>query len=161
MKLKDMGIAFLFVLVCLMAGAIGSVFTFQSIPTWYATLNKPSFSPPNWVFGPVWTMLYILMGVAAYLVYRERAGKNKAKEANAALVFFGVQLALNILWSLLFFGLHSPLYGLICIILLWLAIAVTIVKFYKISKTGGLLLVPYLLWVSFASVLNFYVWTMN
>jgi len=156
MKLKDMGIAFLFVLVCLMAGAIGSVFTFQSIPTWYATLNKPSFSPPNWVFGPVWTALYIMMGVAAYLVYRE-----KNKGAKTALVFFGVQLALNVLWSFLFFGLQSPLYGVVCIILLWLAIAATIAKFYKISKTAGLILVPYLLWVSFASVLNFYVWMLN
>lgn len=155
-KPKEIAMLTGFVVLCLLAGAIGSVFTVQSIPAWYATLNKPSFSPPNWVFGPVWTTLYIMMGLAAYLVYTK-----KNKETKTALVVFGVQLALNVMWSVLFFGLQSPLYGLICIIALWLAIAATIVKFYKISKTAGLLLVPYLLWVSFASVLNFYVWMLN
>lgn len=158
--------AAVFVLVCLMAGAVGSVFTFPSIEGWYAGLQKPAFTPPDWVFGPVWTTLYVLMGAAAYLVYSEGAGKREAKgakkkEVRRALETFGIQLGLNVLWSLLFFGLHSPLYGLACIAALWIAIAATIIRFYAISKTAGLLLVPYILWVSFASLLNFYVWMLN
>ena len=158
MELKEIAKAVLFVLICLLAGGIGTVFTIQSIPTWYATLIKPAFNPPNWIFGPVWTTLYILMGIAAYLVYKEGAGKKEAKEAIAV---FGIQLVLNVLWSLVFFGLHSPFAGLVCIIALWLAIALTIKKFHKISKTAGLLLVPYILWVSFASILNLSIWMLN
>ena len=158
MKGKDMAVLAGFILLCLAAGAIGSIFTFQSIPTWYAGLNKPDFSPPNWVFGPVWTTLYIMMGIAAYLVYGQGM---KKKEAGFALTLFGVQLVLNTLWSILFFGLQNPLYGLVCIIALWLSIAATIWKFYGISKNAGLLLVPYILWVSFASVLNLSIWMLN
>ena len=158
MEAKEIGTAALFMLLCLTAGAIGSAFTFPAIPGWYASLSKPSFNPPDWVFGPVWTALYVLMGIAAYLVYRAGAGK---KGVRAALAAFGVQLCLNVLWSLLFFGLRSPLYGLICIAALWLAIAATIIKFYGISKAAGLLLVPYMLWVSFAGLLNYYVWILN
>ena len=144
-----------FILLCLLAGAIGAIFTTPAIPTWYASLNKPDFNPPNWVFGPVWTTLYILMGVAAYLVYRE--GKN----AERALNVFAGQLALNTMWSFLFFGLQSPFLGLVCIITLWLAIAATIREFYAHSRTAAMLMVPYILWVSFATVLNFFVWVLN
>jgi len=161
---KEIAKAAGFVLLCLAAGAIGSVFTFPSLAPWYATLNKPAFTPPDWVFGPVWTTLYVLMGIAAYLVYREGAGKKEAAGAgkvSAALALFGVQLALNVLWSFLFFGLRSPLYGLAGIIALWFAILFTVMKFYGISKTAALLLAPYLVWVSFAGVLNFYVLAMN
>lgn len=146
------------ILVCELAGVIGSFFTIPSIGSWYSKLIKPSFSPPNWLFGPVWTILYLLMGVSAYLVWEKGIKKKNVKNS---LAVFGVQLALNILWSIFFFGLHSPLYGLITIALLWVAIAVTLLKFYKISKTAGLLLVPYILWVSFAMVLNFYLWMLN
>jgi len=155
---KDIAVLVGFILICLAAGAIGSIFTFQSIPTWYAGLNKPDFSPPNWVFGPVWTTLYIMMGIAAYLVYAKDV---KKKEVRTALMVFSVQLVLNTLWSILFFGLQSPLYGLICIIALWLAIAATIWKFYGIDKNAGRLLAPYILWVSFASVLNYFIWMLN
>jgi len=159
MQLKGIAAAVLFVIACLLAGGIGSIFTSPEIPTWYAALNKPDFSPPNWVFAPVWTTLYILMGVAAHLVY-EKGAKNKA-EVDAALALFTTQLALNMAWSFLFFGLHSPLYGLIGIVTLWLVIALTMVRFYGISRPAGLLLVPYILWVSFASVLNLFVWMLN
>jgi tryptophan-rich sensory protein len=158
MKLGKPVIAVLFVLVCLIAGAIGSFFTFPSIQGWYSTLNKPSFNPPNWVFGPVWTLLYILMGIAAYLVYEK--GFNQ-KKVRIALASFDVQLLLNVLWSFLFFGLHSPVYGLLCIIALWFSIALTMAKFYEISRTAGLLFVPYILWVSFASILNLSIWMLN
>lgn len=155
--------AALFVLLCLGAGAIGGIATAPAIPGWYASLSKPDFTPPNWVFGPAWTALYIMMGISAYLVYEERCRAKGAGllAANNALALFGAQLALNILWSLLFFGMHSPLYGLACIMALWLAIAATIWKFYPISRNAALLLVPYILWVSFASALNYYVWMLN
>jgi tryptophan-rich sensory protein len=146
------------ILIVELIGNIGTIFTLPAITTWYTTLSKPAFNPPNWVFGPVWTILYALMGIAAYLVWERRT---RNKQADAALEVFGAQLALNILWSLSFFGLHSPLYGLVVIVLLLAAIALTMIRFYKISKTAAYLLVPYLLWVAFASVLNFYVWKMN
>ncbi len=158
MKPREIGTAVLSILLCLAAGAIGGLVTYPAIPGWYASLNKPSFSPPNWVFGPVWTALYVLMGIAAYAVYRTGMKKQAVRDA---LAVFGVQLGINVLWSLLFFGLHSPIYGLMCIVALWLAIAITIIRFYAISKTAGLLLVPYILWVSFASLLNFCVWMLN
>jgi len=147
-----------FVLVSLFAGLLGSLFTFPSIPTWYATLQKPPFNPPNWVFGPVWTTLYLLMGIAAYLVYREGFDK---KEVKAAIYAFACQLCLNAAWSIAFFGLHSIAGGMATIVLLWLAIALNLVLFYRISRAAGLLLVPYLAWVSFASVLNFSVLLLN
>jgi tryptophan-rich sensory protein len=143
---------------CLAAGAIGSIFTMDSIPGWYATLNKPSFNPPNWVFGPVWTTLYILMGISLFLVWREGSGNSLVKPA---ITIFIVQLVLNALWSVVFFGMHSTSGGLAIIILLWIAIAITIVKFLKISSLAGILLVPYLLWVTFASILNFFIYRLN
>ncbi len=146
------------ILVCEFAGIIGSVFTIPSIPTWYASIQKPSFNPPSWVFAPVWTLLFLLMGISLYLVWIEGWKKRNVRKA---ILIFGVQLALNVLWSLLFFGLKSPFYALLEIVILWLAILLTIIEFYKISKKAALLLVPYLLWVSFASILNFYVWMLN
>ncbi len=157
MDAKNAAIAVAFVALCLLAGAIGSIFTFPSIAGWYAGLNKPFFSPPNWVFGPVWTILYIVIGIAAYLVFMER----KKRKTKRAMTAFAVQLALNVLWSILFFGMHSPLLGLLCIIALWLSIAITIREFMKVSRTAGLLLIPYIAWVSFAAILNAAVFLLN
>ena len=146
------------IVLCQLAGVIGSVFTFSSIPNWYAGINKPDFNPPNWVFGPVWTSLYTLMGVSLYIVWSKGL---KNKKARTALIAFGAQLVLNSLWSVLFFGLQNPFLAFVEIILLWVAILISLVLFYRISKTAGLLLVPYLLWVSFAALLNFSIWQLN
>lgn len=136
------------VALCLLAGVVGSIFTSQSVSTWYITLNKPSFNPPNWMFGPVWTVLYILIGISLYLVWTNK------KRTITAFWVFGIQLALNALWSFLFFGLQSPLSAFIEIIILWAAILATIIIFYRISRPAAYLLIPYILWVSFAAVLN-------
>lgn len=136
---------------CELVGIISAFFTISAIPTWYTTLNKPPFSPPNWVFGPAWTLLYLLMGVSFYLIWRQDWKKKKIKTAG---IFFLIQLGLNFLWSLVFFGLRSPLLGLINIVLMWILIAVTMRKFYPLSKLAFYLLVPYILWVSFATALN-------
>ena len=146
------------IIICEAAGILGSVFTTPAIPGWYAGLKKPSFSPPNWVFGPVWITLYALMGVAAYLIFKEGWEK---REVRMAIAVFAVQLVLNSLWSFLFFGLRNPLLGLIDIVLLWLLILVTIWKFYAINKTAGLLLLPYIAWVSLATALNFAILRLN
>jgi len=146
------------ILIVELVGAIGVIFTFPALAGWYATLNKPWFNPPGWVFSPVWTMLYALMGIAVWLVW-EKGLKNK--KVRASLFAFGGQFVLNVLWSILFFGLHSTLYGLVDIMLLLIAIAFTIIKFYSVSKTASALLVPYILWVGFAAALNFYVWRLN
>ncbi len=146
------------VLICQLAGAVGSVFTVTSIDSWYAAIEKPAFNPPSWVFSPVWIILYALMGISLYLVWEEGLER---KEVKVGIFVFGLQLALNILWSFLFFGLQSPFYAFMEIILLWLSIFLTIVLFGKISKTASLLLVPYLLWVSFAALLNYRIWVLN
>lgn len=138
------------------AAGIGSVFTAPAITGWYAGLNKPVFSPPNWLFGPAWTVLYILMAYGLYLVWA--AGGPKAK---TAMGFFGIQLLLNSLWSIFFFGLKSPGLALVEIIVLWVMILLTILKFLKVSRTAGYLLLPYLAWVSFASILNLAVFRLN
>lgn len=132
------------------AGAIGSLATFANIPTWYTTLAKPVFSPPNWVFGPVWTLLYILIGISLYLVWIAKGKHSK----RLAFIFFGAQLVLNALWSLVFFGGHWLWGGVLVIILLLIAIGVTIRLFCSVSKPAGYLLVPYIAWVCFAMVLN-------
>lgn len=142
--------------ICQFAGIIGSFFTIPAIPTWYADLIKPSFSPPNWLFGPIWLILYTLMGISIYWIYN-----SKNTQLKSALYVFGAQLVLNVIWSIVFFGMHSPLYGLIVIALLWLSIVATIFKFYQIDKTAGMILIPYLLWVSFAAVLNYYIFILN
>jgi translocator protein len=144
--------------ICFAVAFLGSLFTFSSIPTWYAQLNKPFFNPPNWIFGPVWTILYFLMAISLYIVWSKNS-KNKNKED--AIKIFIFQLILNLLWSLIFFGLHQPLWALITIYLLWASIYMTIKSFYKISKTSSYLLVPYILWVSFASILNLAIVLLN
>ncbi len=144
--------------MCQMAGVIGSIFTTPAIPTWYANINKPSFRPPNWVFAPVWTILFLLMGIALFLVLRKGL---KNKNVKIAFFFFIFHLVLNTLWSILFFGLESPFAAFIEIIFLWASILVSIILFLQISRIAGYLLIPYLLWVSFASVLNFTIWRLN
>lgn len=144
--------------ICQLAGFIGSIFTSPSIPTWYASLNKPVFNPPSWIFAPVWTTLFFLMGVSLYLVWEKGL---KEKKVKIALGFFSAQLLLNVLWSVIFFGLQQPLYAFIEIIILWTAILLTILKFYKISKPAAYLLMPYTLWVGFAAVLNYSLWMIN
>jgi tryptophan-rich sensory protein len=146
------------ILLCQLAGAIGGFFTASSVKTWYATLTKPSFNPPSWLFSPVWITLYVLMGIALFLVWRKGLHHKGVK---IAIYVFGVQLALNALWSILFFGLKMPLLAFIEILILWGFILVTLLKFKKISKLAGYLLLPYLLWVSFAAVLNFFLWHLN
>lgn len=146
------------IIVCQAAGFIGSIFTTPAIPTWYASLKKPAFNPPNWLFAPVWTTLFLLMGIALFLIWRKGIESHGVK---MALIIFLIQLALNILWSVAFFGMRSPLNGLIVIVLLWIAILLTIVHFYKLSSIAGILLVPYILWVSFAGILNVSLFTLN
>lgn len=143
---------------CGLVGIAATPFTVSSIPTWYQTLQKPPFSPPNWIFGLVWIILYFLMGISAYLVWIKGLEK---KAVEMALAFFIAQLIFNFLWSILFFGLHSPVLALIDILILWALILIIINKFYKISKTASYLLIPYLLWVSFATLLNFSIVLLN
>ena len=151
------------ILVSELAGVIGSLFTAPAIGTWYASLIKPPLNPPSWVFGPVWTTLFALMGIAAFLVWSSyaKASADKKKGIKVALILFGIQLGLNTLWSIIFFGLHSPGGALVEIVFLWLAILATIIAFYKISKPAAWLLVPYILWVSFAMYLNYSIWVLN
>ncbi len=144
------------IMVPLLAGSLGSIFTVSKIANWYSTLNKPFFNPPNWIFAPVWNILFILMGVALFLVIRSI---NKYRRT-AIYLFFG-QLVLNVTWSLMFFGLESPLLGLITIIILWILIWLNIKYFFKINKTAAWLLIPYLIWVSFATVLNYAILILN
>ncbi len=147
-----------FIVACELAGILGSVFTMPSIPGWYAGLAKPSFNPPNWLFGPVWTILYALMGVAAWLVYEKGV---KRPEVKKALSVFAAQLLLNALWSIVFFGAHMILGAAVVIVLLGAMILLTIRLFGKISKPAAWLLVPYILWVSFATVLNISLYVLN
>jgi benzodiazapine receptor len=147
------------VVTCLAVGYFSSLVTQSSIETWFPTLVKPSFNPPNWVFAPVWTMLYIMMGIAAGLVWNRIDFEKEV--VRKALIFFAIQLALNALWSYLFFGLKNPLLALIEIVLLWLMIYETYIKFAKIDKIAGYLFIPYLAWVSFATVLNASIWWLN
>jgi tryptophan-rich sensory protein len=146
------------VVICQMAGLIGSLYTVPAIPVWYAGLNKPPFNPPDWVFGPVWTALYLMMGVALYLLLRHWPEKPADKPA---LIAFAAQLILNAGWSVIFFGLRAPLAGFIWIIILWLAVLWTILAFRRVTKAGAILLIPYILWVSFAGLLNFFLWRLN
>lgn len=145
-------------MACEAAGFLGSAFTFSQIPTWYATLNQPSFNPPSWVFGPVWTTLYLLMGIALYLVWEKGIKNPKVKEA---VIFFAVQLALNVAWSVIFFGLHNIGIALAEIIVLWVFILATTVKFFRINPAAGWLMVPYLAWSTFATFLTYSYWTLN
>ncbi|UCG10776.1 MAG: tryptophan-rich sensory protein [Dehalococcoidia bacterium] len=146
------------IVACQVAGLIGSVFTTPSIPTWYAALQKPAFTPPNWLFAPAWLTLYLLMAIAAFLIWRKGLAQ---KEVKTALLIFAIQLILNALWSVAFFGLKSPLAGFIVIALLWVAILFTILRFFRLSAVAGALMLPYILWVSFAAALNIAIWQLN
>ncbi len=146
-----------FVLVCFGAAGIGSAVTTPRIDGWYAALTKPDWNPPNWIFGPVWTTLYLAMAVAGWLVWRQVG----VAGARKPLLLFAIQLILNTLWSCLFFGLQNPGLAFTEILLLWAAIAATTVSFWSRSKIAGGLLVPYLAWVNFAAVLNFTIWRLN
>lgn len=147
-----------FIIIAELAGVIGSFFTTPSIAGWYAGIIKPELNPPAWVFGPVWTTLFVLMGIAAFLVWKKGYDR---KDVKLALNIFYGQLILNTLWSIIFFGLHSPGGAFIEIIFLWLAILATIIAFAKISRPAAWLLLPYILWVSFAGYLNYSIWQLN
>ncbi|MDD4858646.1 MAG: tryptophan-rich sensory protein [Dehalococcoidales bacterium] len=157
-RLKDIVKLVTSIIICEGAGLLGAVFTTPAIPTWYAALNKPAFTPPSWLFAPVWTGLYLLMAIAAFLVWRKGLDDEQVR---GSMVTFMVQLALNVLWSAVFFGLKSPLWGVIVIAVLWVAILLTMLAFMKVSKTAAWLMLPYLLWVSFASALTVSVWMLN
>lgn len=142
--------------VCQLAGIIGSIFTASSVSSWYSTLMKPGFSPPSWLFAPVWILLYFVMGISLYIIWQ-----SNAKDRKKSLIIFGTQLILNVLWSFLFFGLKSPLYGLIDILFLVAAITLTIAFSYRISIYAAILLIPYLAWASFATILNYAILSLN
>jgi len=169
------------ILVCEFAGVIGSFFTTPAISNWYHFLNKPSFNPPNWIFAPVWIILYLLMGISLYLVWAknwnikaesakdekkawnpvsEKLWRGAWREENAFLIFV-LQLVLNIWWTVIFFGLQLPDFAFFEILMLWFAILYAIINFYRISKTSAYLLIPYIVWVSFAAILNFTIWWLN
>lgn len=147
----------LFIVLCLSVGGLGAIATTPEIDGWYQTLAKPSWNPPSWIFGPVWTTLYVLMAIAAWLVWK----KSGVQAAALPLTLFGVQLLLNLAWSWLFFRHHLIGWACVDIALLWLAILATTTVFFQHSRLAGWLLVPYLLWVSFAAVLNFSIWRLN
>jgi benzodiazapine receptor len=146
-----------FIVVCFAVAGSGAIFTSGSVRYWYPTLHKPSWNPPAWLFGPVWTILYLMMAIAAWIVWCRRG----LVQVNSALGLFAFQLALNAAWSPLFFGLRNPLAGLLDIVPLWAAILATLISFWRISPAAGVLLVPYWLWVSFATALNFAIWKLN
>lgn len=160
MKARTLGMGILSVLLGELVGVIGSIpiFTTNAISAWYAVLIKPSFAPPNWIFGPAWLVLYALIGLSAYVFWLKGKGKRGAR---TSLGLFGVQIALNVLWPVLFFGLRSPVLGLIDIVALIVAVVAVIARFYKVSRASAYLLVPYVLWVAFATLLNFYILVLN
>ena len=146
-----------FLVLCFAAAGIGGAVTTPKIATWYAALTKPSWTPPNWIFGPVWSALYFCMAIAAWLVWRQGGVSN----ATLPLTLFGFQLVLNVYWSCIFFGQENPCLAFVEVLLLWLAIAATMIEFWQRTRIAGNLFVPYLVWVSFASVLNFTIWRLN
>ena len=143
------------IVLCQLVGFLGSIPNRTAISRWYSKIRKPSFNPPNWVFGPVWTFLYLLMGISLYLVWTSE------RLVSIALIVFFIQLFLNFLWSIIFFGMKKPLLSFLEIIVLWASILVSISIFYGISNVAAYLLIPYILWVSFAAVLNFSIWQLN
>jgi len=149
---------FISILIPVLVGAVAGIFTSSGVEGWYAAANKPSFNPPNWIFAPVWTTLYVLMGIAFYLIWKSDAGHSVKQ---TAIILFAVQLTLNFFWSLIFFKMHQPGWALAEIVLMWAAILLTILWFGKISSAAAWLLVPYICWVSFAAVLNYAIWKLN
>ncbi|MCJ7443678.1 MAG: tryptophan-rich sensory protein [Methanotrichaceae archaeon] len=146
------------IVICQMAGIIGSIFTASSVASWYLTLVKPSFTPPGSYIGLIWIVLFTLMGISLFLIWRETSGNPAAR---IALYFFAAQLIVNVLWNVAFFGLQSPISGLAVIAVLWILILITIIKFWPINKTAALLLIPYIAWVSVAAYLNYSFWILN
>lgn len=163
---RNTGLLVLSIIICNGAGILGSLVTSTGPGSWYDEIAKPPFTPPSWIFAPAWITLYTLMGISLYLIWMEitsppfQEGKKK-KQAQTALLLFAGQLFLNVLWSFIFFGMQSPLYGLIEIILLWLVIMATMIAFWRIKKTAALLLIPYLLWVTFAATLTYSIFILN
>lgn len=158
-KLSKTSKMMVMMVTCVVIGYISGILTRGDVDTWYTTLVKPVFNPPNWIFAPMWTTLFILMGIAAGLVW-DRI-ETQTETVKKGLLFFAIQLALNVLWSILFFKLHNPMLALIEIIVLWLMIYETFVQFNKVNKIAGYLFIPYLLWVTFALVLNASIWWLN
>jgi tryptophan-rich sensory protein len=158
MKKKHLWISFIvFILLCFIVELIGSLWTKQTVLTWYPMLTKPSWTPPSWVFGPVWSLLYIMIGVSGWLIYRSESSRKRT----IALILYGIQLCLNFIWSFLFFSLRSPALGLIDIVLLCLFISLTILQSWKVRPLASLLLIPYLIWVLYATSLNAAIWILN
>jgi tryptophan-rich sensory protein len=155
--LKSVLMLVVFVVVSFLAAGLGGLATSGAVRDWYPTIAKPSWTPPSWLFGPVWTLLYISMGVAAWLVWK--SGNTGA--VRVALAVFFVQLGLNAMWSVIFFGMHRPGWAAVEIVMLWLAILATVILFWKIRPLAGAILLPYLAWVGFASVLNIAIWNLN
>lgn len=158
MKKRSVGILIGFILLCEAVGAIGGLVTAESVPTWYTSLDKPGFTPPNWLFGPVWISLYLLMGIGIWMVWREYADEHNKRTAYLA---FLIQLLLNGVWTPVFFGGHQLLIGLVIIVALWLSILFMIWAYRKVSPLAAWLQVPYLLWVSYATALNAALWWLN
>jgi tryptophan-rich sensory protein len=172
---------FISIIICELAGVVGSIFTVSQIRSWYAGINKPFFNPPSWIFGPVWTTLFVLMGISFYIVWNKKFAVNNElkfkhnKPINALskkflsgkwqklniILIFTAQLILNVLWSIIFFGAHSLGLAFFELLMLWCAIAFTIINFYRVSKIAALFLLPYILWVSFAGILNLFIWILN
>ena len=146
------------VAVPLLIGFGGSVFTTSEIGSWYQTIQKPAWNPPNWIFGPVWTTLYTLMGIALFLVWKKDPG---SKLKRTAMILFAIQLILNFFWSIIFFNQHEIGWALVEIVILWFLILLTIIAFASIEKIAAWLMVPYIAWVSFATILNFTIWQLN
>lgn len=157
MNLSSIQKLFISLVATIGIGSLGGIFTIAEIPTWYAGLNKPSFNPPNWLFGPVWTSLYTMMGIAFYLIWKQPATDSRKK----AIQLFIIQFVLNFFWSIIFFSLHAIAAALIEIIVMWVFILLTILQFSKLSKTAAWLMVPYIAWVSFATLLTASIWKLN
>jgi len=150
------GLLISFIIICNLIGALGAIWT-SSDGAWYKGIKKPSFNPPSWVFGPVWTLLFTLMGISLYLVWTSPSSKIRI----IALILFAVQFLFNVAWSYLFFGINKPLWAFVEILILIGFILATIIYFFKVNKLSGYLLIPYILWVSFASFLNYSIWKLN
>ena len=181
MKYNNLVKFFISIIICELVGVVGAIFTTPEINGWYKGLNKPFFNPPSWIFGPVWTTIFVLMGISLYLVWIKKwmpqnkinfIGKKPWNKLSQKLLFgswqkaniiiiFWTQIILNVLWSVIFFGLHSPGAAFFELSMLWFAILFLIINFYRVSKTAAWLLLPYILWVSFAGVLNFFIWILN
>lgn len=157
MNKKDLKSLIVFLCICFAVEILAGFWTNQTVSTWYPTLNKPSWNPPSWVFGPAWTILYTLIAIAGWLIYKSES----SRERTVALTLFGIQLFLNFIWSYLFFSLRNPLLGLIDILLLLLFVVLTIFAAWKVRRLAGLLLIPYLLWLLYATSLNLSIWLLN